>query len=190
MFNVTAATTAELVAKYNELNSEKPVKKFADRKTAERRVLAALESAVLEVSSQDSNLIAEYGFCTCPSCDMHLSNGVGVHNQDVNGQALKHTKYEFECLACGEEFGPALKPVRKADEVRSAAIAKSWEDADVKKARSTRHFVRVDGVEYRSVRSAFVALLLPLNEHIKFRAELKAEGSLNAYNHKWEAFEA
>ena len=37
--NVSTATTAELVAFYNK-HSDKPVKKFADRKTAERRVSA------------------------------------------------------------------------------------------------------------------------------------------------------
>lgn len=42
MLNVSTATTAELVAFYNEHNADKPVKKFADRKTAERRVSALL----------------------------------------------------------------------------------------------------------------------------------------------------
>lgn len=41
-FSVTAATTAELVAFYNA-NAIKPVTKFADRKTAERRVQALLD---------------------------------------------------------------------------------------------------------------------------------------------------
>ena len=39
MLNISTATTAELVAFYNK-HSDKPVKKFADRKTAERRVSA------------------------------------------------------------------------------------------------------------------------------------------------------
>jgi len=42
MFNVKKASTAELVAKYNELNPGKPVKRFTDRATAEKRVDAAL----------------------------------------------------------------------------------------------------------------------------------------------------
>lgn len=37
--DITTATTAELVAFWNE-HAEKPVKRFADRKTAERRVAA------------------------------------------------------------------------------------------------------------------------------------------------------
>ncbi len=41
MINVQAATTAQLVAFYNE-HANKPVTKFADRKTAERRVEALI----------------------------------------------------------------------------------------------------------------------------------------------------
>ena len=38
--NVKTATMQELLAAYNAANPAKPVKKFADRKTAERRVAA------------------------------------------------------------------------------------------------------------------------------------------------------
>jgi hypothetical protein len=41
MLNISTATTAELVAFYNQ-RADKPVKKFADRKTAERRVAALI----------------------------------------------------------------------------------------------------------------------------------------------------
>lgn len=41
MINVSTATTAQLVAFYNE-HANKPVNKFSDRKTAERRVLELL----------------------------------------------------------------------------------------------------------------------------------------------------
>ena len=43
-FDVKTAATSELIAKYNELNPDKPVKKFADRATAEKRVAAALQA--------------------------------------------------------------------------------------------------------------------------------------------------
>ena len=42
MIDVSAATTAELVAFYNK-HAAKPVNKFADRKTAERRVTQLVE---------------------------------------------------------------------------------------------------------------------------------------------------
>ena len=41
MLNINTATTAELVAFYNK-HADKPVTKFADRKTAERRVAALM----------------------------------------------------------------------------------------------------------------------------------------------------
>lgn len=44
----------------------------------------------------------------CPHCGVHLSNGVGEHLQEVNGKQIKHKKFEYECLGCGEEFGPAI----------------------------------------------------------------------------------
>ena len=47
-------------------------------------------------------------FVNCPHCGIHLSNGIGVHLQEVNGKEIKHKAFEYECLACGEEFGPAI----------------------------------------------------------------------------------
>ncbi len=40
MIDVTKATAAELVAYYNAHSGKSPIKKFADRKTAEKRVVA------------------------------------------------------------------------------------------------------------------------------------------------------
>jgi hypothetical protein len=51
MLNITTATTAELVAFYNA-NAATAVKKFADRKTAERRVAALIESLPKQVASK------------------------------------------------------------------------------------------------------------------------------------------
>lgn len=47
-------------------------------------------------------------FVNCPHCGIHLENGIGVHLQEVNGKVIKHKAFEYECLACGEEFGPAI----------------------------------------------------------------------------------
>lgn len=52
-------------------------------------------------------------FVNCPHCDIHLSNGYGVHGDDVNGETIKHEEFEYACLGCGEEFGPAIKKARK-----------------------------------------------------------------------------
>lgn len=48
------------------------------------------------------------GFSRCPSCDIHLSNGVGEHMQIVNKEPVKHEAFQYECLGCGHEFGPAI----------------------------------------------------------------------------------
>ncbi len=48
------------------------------------------------------------GYSHCPHCNIDLENGVGEHMQEVNGSPIRHEKHEFECLACGEEFGPLI----------------------------------------------------------------------------------
>lgn len=58
-----------------------------------------------------------HGLLVCPSCGTHLSNGIGEHNQEVNGKALKHDHFEYCCLACGVEFGPAIPSKKSAKAV-------------------------------------------------------------------------
>lgn len=178
--NITAATTAELIAFYNA-NAATPVKRFADRRTAERRVSDLMWKI---------ELTAQYGCDHCPACNIHLSNGVGEHGGDVNGRIIRHKTAQFECLGCGAEFGPSIR-VAAASATRSAAIAASWTDADVAKARATRDAVQVtDGKDgrwtFRSVREAFVRLGLPLGQHIRFRGQLKAarEATFGVYEFK------
>ena len=51
----------------------------------------------------------QYGVEHCPSCGVHLSNGVGIHAEEVNGKWVVHTKtHENWCMGCGHEFGPLL----------------------------------------------------------------------------------
>ena len=51
--SIATAKTSELVATYN-IYAEKPVKKFADRKTAERRVKEVLESALADLRALEA----------------------------------------------------------------------------------------------------------------------------------------
>lgn len=44
----------------------------------------------------------------CPHCGIDLENGVGSHLQEVNGEYVKHEKYEYSCLGCDEEFGSKI----------------------------------------------------------------------------------
>jgi hypothetical protein len=178
--NVQTAKTSELVAFYNEHAEQlgkKHITKFADRQTAEMRVsmmIADLEAEQAEPPKPYG--FEDHGLTNCPHCNIHLENGVGVHNDEVNGKVIKHDKFQFVCLACGTEFGPEIPGVKPVDEKRSAAIAETWKDEDVRKARSTHNAVEVDGVRYRSVREAFKALGLPDSKHIKFRGQLKLYG--------------
>lgn len=68
----------------------------------------------------------------------------------------------------------------KVSQKLSRAVAETWKDPNVAEARSARDSVMVvwngRGEEFRSVRQAFVALELPLNQHIKFRGALKLWG--------------
>lgn len=59
---------------------------------------------------------------------------------------------------------------------RAASIAASWADPAVAAKRAERTCVCAGGKEFGSVRKAFVALGLPLGNHIKFRMALKAAG--------------
>jgi hypothetical protein len=71
------------------------------------------------------------------------------------------------------EIAKEVKPVR----TRAEGVSDSWKDPAVAEARKQRHAVSVGGVMYKSVTEAFKALDLPLNRHIAFRAQLKAEGN-------------
>lgn len=214
MINVKTAKTAELVSFYNDHAGEidvAPVKKFADRKTAERRV-SKMVDALLEAKIEGEPVDES----TCPECGENsgwsttdfmeqIAQDEELSRQAAGGRLSNTMAAEFkmrrdeirlleldhECIACGHVFGKP-NPHRKGSHsaTRSAGIAKSWENAEVAVKRSTRHIAVVDGHEFRSVRQAFVAFQLPLNEHIKFRMELKAAGKLEAYGKTWEVKEA
>jgi len=119
---VTTATTSQLVEVYNK-HAEKSVKRFADRKTAERRVAKVLAEVAQSTPTPASN---------------------------------------------------------------SAGVAASWNDAETRAKRRQRSAVQVDGVEYRSVRKAYLALGLPLNDHIQVRMLLKREGSMTIDGREWK----
>ena len=179
--NVKTATTAQLVAFYNE-HADKPITKFRDRATAEARCQAILDAIAEEeskpvaksekkiggmtlaetvafaqavsgkksvkaapkaepvyvkvttpgqpatslqsakeetIAEEGVRLLNTYGFTHCPKCGEHLSNGVGEHQQEVNGKKIKHDEFQFECLACGEEFGPSIHKASESEGERA-----------------------------------------------------------------------
>lgn len=132
--NISTATTAELVDFFNANTGGAPVKKFADRKTAERRVSALIAEMIEDGDAPDAETTvriepadegssvwayAVHGQTHCPGCGVHLSNGVGEDEQEVNGSLIKHDAFQYECLGCGHEFGPAV--VRRARKPRPPA---------------------------------------------------------------------
>lgn len=61
----------------------------------------------------------------------------------------------------------------------SESVRASWRDTEVRARRTKRDKVVADGIVYGSVKQAFVALDLPLQKHIAFRAQLKAARELD-----------
>lgn len=65
-------------------------------------------------SEEDENLLLYCGHTTCPSCGIHLSNGITdfdamVDHHGSEKEAYKHLKHEFMCLACNHEFGKDIE---------------------------------------------------------------------------------
>lgn len=186
---ISAAKTAELVAFFNAncaAAGAKPVAKFADRKTAERRVA----ELVAKLPKPAKTEAAAYKVGTCPKCG-DSTNGITCGKVvTLKGKQEVINEHEAMCHVCGHEFDYETgKPLRKKAAVNPGAakqIAESWKDESVYAARVTRNNVKVDGVVYTSVREAFVKLGLPMGTHIKFRMNLKAAGKLtDGAGRKW-----
>ena len=79
--------------------------------------VVSLKEITLEIVDAVEPLVEEakpfgfedHGLTHCPSCGIRLNNGVGVHNQEVNGKRVKHDKFEYSCLSCDAEFGPVIE---------------------------------------------------------------------------------
>lgn len=177
---ISTASTAELVAFYNA-NAAKPVTKFSDRKTAERRVaalIATLPVAAEPVVAAAEPVVAEQGKYlrgTCPSCGATQDITCGTVIERHGKQELVR-EHEALCHGCGHEFNyDNGKPLKLAAEstTRSAAIAATWTDPNVRAARAVRHAVTVLGRgHFDSVAKAFAALNIPSNKIIRTRAAL------------------
>lgn len=89
-----------------------------------------IEETSAEVEEDKPTGYETHGFTHCPSCGTHLSNGVGAHNQEVNGKQVKHDKFEYCCLGCGTEFGQAI-------EVKTEKAPKAKAEPKVIENRST-----------------------------------------------------
>lgn len=193
--NVSAASTAELLAFYNANSGKDAVKRFSDRKTAERRV-AALLSATPKASAHGTTYKQAYrnGTPVCPECDASSDITCGEVKM-LHGEQHVVNEHIAQCHGCGHQWDtntgkPRRRAADKAAASRSLAIAESWKDKKVAAARATRHHVVVttpkgEKAEHRSVREAFMIFSLPLGRHIKFRSALKSAGKAEIDGYKF-----
>lgn len=184
--DVIATKTADLVAFYNANSGSKPIKKFADRRTAETRVIALIESLnALDEPSNESPI---------PDAKPReeVSSDVKTHKARAVLKKAEPTQEELDAMT-DEEYEAFVKsglndsancvvqngtPSHRRS--NSEGIAKSWDNKEVAQKRLTRNAVMVEGVgEFKSVRVAFAALGLPDSKHIRFRMKLKEAGRLN-----------
>ncbi len=163
IMDVKKATMKELVEAYNA-KASKPVKRFADRLSAEKRVLAMLNGEAAPAATEvavDTSTTTTQEEATMAAAKKKTTKKNG------NGKPANATK---------------------KDVTRSQATAASWANKRVAKQRATKNKVTVDGKEFNSVLAAFTALKLPVGKHIKFRAELKQSesGSKSFEGHRFK----
>lgn len=187
---IAEMTTAEMVAEYNLLTG-KSIKKFSSRAAGEQQLTKARE--LLAVAKQTATVAVQpaqqpeetqvteevkksfdYAVDGCPSCG-------ATEDQTYAGEEGTTAEERNFCHNCSTEYWRDTGEIYKApakSENRSKAIAATWENDQIAAARSTRDNVVVDGKgTFRSVAAAFKSLGLPMSKHIKFRIEVKSNGS-------------
>lgn len=183
--DIASVATKDLVAFYNA-NASKTVSKFADRKTAEARVMAlveTLEAPALEletdVATEVPSDIVIHKTRASRTVDDEASNLLNSNTPEDEVTAEEALRE----LALMKEAAQkkASTPSKASGRTLSQAIADSWKLEGVTEARMTRHGVEVtvDGEshgDFKSVAAAFTALGLPMTKHIRFRMLVKKEG--------------
>lgn len=173
--DVQSASTADLVAFYNSRNPTAQIKKFADRKTAERR-------CALLLPGNEPNADLKAAAAPAPAPAPKAGPVLGFTKRAV----AKKAPATIKPIKKGKAPVKAAKKARTSGSVDlSEAQRKLWKDPEIRESRSERSAVSVDGVEYKSVRAAFEELELPMSQHIRFRGRLKEAIKLNEYGHKW-----
>lgn len=182
----TEATTKELVAFYNAHNVDKPVAKFADRKTAERRVKAVLDSLAIIADQggdhDDTTAIVDADVTVHQTRASRVVTEEFVSpNADVPEDEITEEQALAELAAMREASKTSKTKTSKSSGLTlSMAIAASWNEPGVKEKRMTRNgvLVTVNGKtgDFKSVRAAFAELGLPDSKHIRFRMLVKKEG--------------
>lgn len=171
-----AASTKDLVAYYNHF-AGKSIIKFSSR-------AAGLKQCSAYAVDEGDGHYGRDDRYSCPHC----GGNANITNAGPEGTVAGDER--GFCHECGTEFWLATGKIYNAPAAsasRSASIAASWADPEVRTERSVRTRVLVDGVEYRSVAQAFAKLGLSMGAHIRFRMDLKAAGKLTYLGHKFVA---
>ncbi len=196
---ITEAKLADLVSFYNthaiRLQDGKPVKKFADRPTAEKRVHKLVETLASYFEATNPESVPPTGFIFIGELTTDEGEQVKIEAADVTPVVALQKAEEGEEEQEEEEEAPSvnsfgamsntLSDEKKVTTVtgvgrasNSEGVRLSWLNPVVKAERLTRDgvSVSVDGqIEYfKSTREAFRALRLPTSKHIRFRLKLKA----------------
>jgi len=158
--DVFNAKTSELVAFYNANTTGSPVKRFATRAAAEKRVMALIDAPAQKVTPIVEEELADVDTAT-----------EEIAEEETTAKISGAVK-----LADGSEWNSQL----------AASIHESWKVPEFDVKRRQRSAVVVDGNEFPSVRQAFIELDLPLSKHIKFRMTLKKETTLEEFGMTWE----
>lgn len=214
--NITEAKTADLVAFYNANIVRFPdgavIKKFADRKTAEKRVADLVEKIAAHFPDEETPEGTIPNPNALPEGDEPTGTGLAEEaesEEEAQAAAARAAKGHsaFNALqatlaAAAEAQSKAAengqKPVSKSSSSKASnsdGVAASWVDSDIRAARLTRDAVAVelDGKPvgtFKSTRDAFRGLRLPDNKHIRFRLKLKeahrdqGEGAVFEHNGK------
>ena len=158
MINVTTAPMSELIAFYNAHN-EVAVKRFADRKTAERRVTAMLDSLAPTLLNELNADAAEMGLVDRAALPkvIVLAPAPVAERRHANRSAAIAATWANPEVAAKRQERTAVRVMKKDGK------SEEW---------------------FKSTAAAFRALRLPLQGHIKFRMALKAAGQLEFTNGK------
>lgn len=98
----------------------------------------------------------------CPHCEIDLDNGWSHHHADVNGKLTQHDKFEYICLGCGGEFGPAInaKPERPRLSKVIRPTKMVWDIADSMPKASRKEVMEAcvaAGIAYGTSRTQYQA---------------------------------
>lgn len=160
--DVKKASTKELLEFYNANSGRDPVARFADRATAEKRVLFLLERPSADAASEP---VAE------------TTKAVKVAETTKATKAAKAPK-------APKAPKPAIDPTALHAK-RAASISKSWADDKTREARSARNGCKVAGEVYPSVPMAFRALKLDMKKCQRVRRDMVVNGHVTFEGHRF-----